>query len=82
MSDPESKYMGIPLTAVIDRFEEDRAVLRFQDGQELTIPKDRLTGSMNESSSVRVYVMDDAIDQKRREDLAKSILNELLVDAA
>jgi len=82
MSDIESKYMGIPLQAVIDRIEHGSAVLRFADGQELSLPIQSLVGGMREGSSVKVYVLDDAIDQQRREELAKSILNEVLADAS
>lgn len=82
MSDVESKYMGVPLQAVIDRFEGEKAVLKLEDDQELVVAKEKLPSAMREGSSVRVYLIDDEIDRLRREDLAKSILNELLSNAS
>lgn len=79
--DVESKYLGIPLRAVIDRIEGDVAVLRFEDSQEFSIARQSLVNGISEGSSVKVYILDDKIDQQRREDLAKSILNEVLGDA-
>lgn len=79
--DFESKFMGVKLSAVVDRIEEGKAVLRFEDGQELAVPSEKLPHDAKEGSSLGVYLLNDELDRTRREDLAKAVLNELLTDA-
>lgn len=81
MQDLESKFMGLQLKAVVDRIENGKATVRFEDGQELVISADKLPEKITEGSSVSVYLLSDEIDRQRREDLAKAVLNELLKDA-
>jgi hypothetical protein len=66
------------LTVVIDRFERGRAVLKFEDGQELILPKRKLPGKIKEGSVLHfeLYRAEDA--EKRRQDIAKYLLEEIL----
>ena len=66
------------LIAVVDRFERGRAVLRFEDNQELILPKRKLPAKIKEGSvlNFEIYRAEDA--EKRREDIARYLLEEIL----
>ena len=62
----------------IDRFEDDKAVLKLADGQELIWPRAHLPGSAKEGTAVKLKLLTDIGEVVEREELAKSILNEIL----
>jgi sorbitol-specific phosphotransferase system component IIA len=66
------------LTATIDRFERGRVVLRFEDGQELILPKRKLPSKIKEGSVLHCefYRAEDA--EKRKEQIARYLLEEIL----
>ncbi|HEY1074530.1 MAG TPA: DUF3006 domain-containing protein [Patescibacteria group bacterium] len=66
------------LTATIDRFERGRAVLVFDDGQELILPKRKLPGKIQEGSVLfcEIYPAEDA--EIRKENIARYLLKEIL----
>jgi len=66
------------LKAVIDRFEEEIAVLKFDDGQTLNIAIDFLPEDAGEGNVLDVSFGDDKTESGAREQHAKSILNEIL----
>ncbi len=65
------------LKAAIDRFEGNFAVLRYGEG-EILWPKDKLFEGAAESDTVVLVLKSDKDATKDREDLAKSLLNEVL----
>ena len=62
------------LTAVVDRFERGQAVLRFEDGQELILPKRKLPSKIKEGSVIQCELYRAADAEKRREDIARYLL--------
>ncbi len=66
-----------PLTATLDSFEGDIAVLIFDDGQRLTVPKQNLPG-FSEGDVISVSFLNDIDSQAQREKVLKGILNEVI----
>jgi len=66
------------LTAVIDRFEEEKAVLKLESNQTLIIHIDYLPEGAKEGSVLQVFFELEEAEGKKREKQAKEILNELL----
>ncbi len=71
---------SVPLTATIDHFENGLAVLEFDHNQTLTIPKKYLPKSASEGDVVQIEFLTDALATKRRENLARAMLEEILKD--
>lgn len=65
------------MKAILDRFEESSAVLLI-DGQELIVPRTELPKDIKEGAVVFLLVCENPSEEKAREKLAKSILNEIL----
>lgn len=65
------------LTATLDRFEEDDAVLVLDDGQQLRVNKDYIIG-FSEGDTVTLNFFNDADAQGQREKILKGILNEVI----
>lgn len=65
---------------VIDRFEENRAVIMLDDGQEIIWPISELPDGLTEGEAVRIVLYTKEEDRNDREKLAKAILNEILKD--
>ena len=63
--------------AVIDRFENDLAVIKI-DGAEVLWPKDELPKSFHEGEAIVFQILADHEADKDREQRAKDLLNELL----
>ena len=66
------------MRAILDRFEENKAVLRTDDGQELTVSKTELPKGAKEGTAFFLLFSESASEEEAREKLAKSILNEIL----
>jgi len=67
--------MNIKLT--IDRFEEEKAVLKTEDGISIVWPKDKLPKESHEGM-ILIFNINDANAEKNDQKLAKDILNEIL----
>lgn len=65
------------LKAIVDRFEEGKAVLIFSDSQKLVISKDLLPKNCQEGSEIKLY-FDLFESEESKRSLAKSLLNEIL----
>ena len=65
-------------SATIDRFENGYAILRTEDKLEIQMPKSKLPKEAKEGSLVRFEIYLDAEGTKRKEELAKEILNQIL----
>ena len=75
----EKNYEGENfIKAVIDRFENRKAVLKTDDGQELLWPIKNLPDDVQEGTVVRIVIKTNQTDQEEREKIAKTLLNEIL----
>lgn len=66
------------LEAVIDRIEEEVAVLHLEGGQELKVPISKLPNEVGEGDVVYLEVRRDKEATASRAAAAKEMLNELL----
>jgi len=66
------------LTAILDRYEADQAVLKFDDGQVLNVDKNLLFSDYKEGDIIILFFSKDKNLQIARENLAKNILDKLL----
>jgi len=67
---------------VIDRIEENKAVIKLDDGQQVIWPVSDLPEGLTEGDSLRLVILTAEEDGDAREKLAKQILNEILKDQA
>lgn len=66
------------LSATIDRFEGEQAVLIFSDGQQLIISRADLPGSAAEGQVIYLHLTLDQAQTAIQDNLAKSLLKEIL----
>lgn len=66
------------LTAIIDRFENDLAVLEFSHNQTLTVSKKYLPKEIKAGDALQIELLSNAQLTNRKKNLAKAILEELL----
>lgn len=62
----------------IDRFENEKAVLKTEDGETIVWPKNMLPAGAKEGMILAFTVIGDEEKEKNKKELAKDILNELL----
>lgn len=65
-------------SAVIDRLEEDQAVLKFPNDQTLNVPIDFLPEEAKEGSVLDIFFGENFINQEKKENQVKDLLNEIL----
>ena len=63
---------------VIDRFEEDKAILKTEDNQTIIWPKAKLPAGLKEGAALTVAMVNDKIKSEEDQKLAKDILNEII----
>lgn len=68
--------MLIKLT--IDRFEEDKAVLKTEENETIIWPKSKLPKNLNEGAKLLFLITNNKEEEKLGKQLAKDILNEIL----
>jgi len=68
--------MLIKLT--IDRFEEDKAVLKTEENETIIWPKNKLPKNLNEGAKLLFLITNNKEEEKLGKQLAKDILNEIL----
>ncbi len=66
------------LKATIDRFEQGLAVLEFDHNQTLTVARRYLPKSAKEGDVVNVELITDMLATKRKKNLARAMLEEIL----
>jgi hypothetical protein len=66
------------ITLTVDRFEEDKAVLKTEDGQSIIWPKDQLPDNAHEGMVLNFAISDNKVAEKNNRQIAKDILNEIL----
>ncbi|MFA4833650.1 MAG: DUF3006 domain-containing protein [Patescibacteria group bacterium] len=62
----------------IDRFEDEKAVLKTEKGETIIWPKDKLPAEAKESAVLIFSIRGDKEKENDKKGLAKDILNELL----
>lgn len=70
------------IKAVIDRLEENFAVLKTEDGQEVLWPVKDLSKEAKEGAAVRLILSTDESDEEERKKIAKTLLNEILQNSS
>lgn len=66
------------LKGTLDRFEENKAVIKTEDGQQILWPKENLSEDIKEGSAVDIVIFNEEAEQIQREKMAKTLLNEIL----
>lgn len=66
------------MTCVIDNLDENKAVLKFDDGQKLTVSIDCLPDETEEGGVMSVFFGRSIEETQDREAKAKNILNQIL----
>jgi len=66
------------IEVVLDRFEEDKAVLITKEGKEIIMPKQLLGSEINPKESLWLQLSADAAATEKNADLAKNMLNEII----
>ena len=66
------------INGTIDRFEDGAAIIKTQDGQTLKWPKENLPHDYKAGHAVTLLIKNSENDQAQREQMAKTILNQLL----
>lgn len=66
------------LKAKIGKIDGDRAFIALTDGQQFTIPLESIHGTPKSDSDLRILISTGSADQPETQDLARSILNELI----
>lgn len=69
-------FMNIKLT--IDRFEEDKAVLIADNGEQIIWPKNKLPEGIREGAVLVYDIRTDAEAEEEKRKTAKDLLNEIL----
>ena len=70
--------MSNHLEGFIDRFEEQYAVVRLSDGQEIDWPLQNLPEDIAEGEAIRIYIKENGEKEEENAGRAKEILNEIL----
>lgn len=66
------------ITAVVDRIEGNKAVLKLDDGQSLLWSMDNWPSEAGEGTAVKLVLMTNKDEEAEREKIAKAVLNEIL----
>lgn len=62
----------------IDRFENEKAVLKTEDGATMIWPKNKLPANLKEGAVIIFTIFSEPELEKNKKKLAKDILNEIL----
>lgn len=65
---------------VIDRIEEDKAIIKLDDGQQVIWPASDIPEGLTEGDNLRLVLYTASDDTAEREEMAKAILNKILKD--
>jgi len=68
------------MNGVIDRIEEQRAVIKLDDGQQVIWPASELPERLTEGDNLRLVLSTVGDVTAEREEMAKAVLNKILKD--
>ncbi len=66
------------LSGTLDRIEEDKAVIRLDDGQEIFWAREKLPQNVKEGELVRIKLFTSDTESEEREKIARKLLEEIL----
>lgn len=66
------------LQGAVDRFENGQAVIKLNDGQELLWPKSKLPANIKQGAVIKITLLTQKKQEQAQQEMAKSLLNELL----
>lgn len=66
------------MKVIIDRFENNKAVIKFKDGESFLFPIKYLKEGVTEGDTLDLSFSKDKLETSKQENLAKDILNEIL----
>ncbi len=72
-----AKNINGTLECTVDRFENGFAVLEFPKKQHITVAKKYLPRALKEGDVLKVEFLTDALASRRREHLARALLEEI-----
>jgi hypothetical protein len=72
------EYSNNALFGIIDRFEDDQAVVRLENGQEIFWLKKYLPPQVKEGDVLKIKAVSAPLEAQDRQALAKKILGEIL----
>ena len=65
------------ISGVIDRFEGDLAIIKFDDGQEIHWPKNKIPQEYAKGSAIKLAIHTEQDEEEERTKLARTLLNEI-----
>jgi len=68
------------MNGIIDRFEENKAVIKLDDGQQVIWPASELPERLTEGDNLRLVLSTVGDVTAEREEMAKAVLNKILKD--
>ncbi len=68
------------MNGVIDRFEENKVVIKLDDGQQVIWPASELPERLTEGDNLRLVLSTVGDGTAEREEMAKAVLNKILKD--
>jgi len=66
------------LNGTIDRFEENQAIIKLENGTTLLWPKEKIPDNLKEGELIKLLMQSDKTETNKQEETAKNILNEIL----
>ena len=66
------------LEGIIDRFEEEYAVIKLEDGQTIDWPLGNLPEDLGEGEAIKISIKNNTAAEEKQNNQAKEILNTLL----
>jgi hypothetical protein len=70
--------MPTPVSARIEAVENERLLLKTQDGQTLSVPSSYVYGPVTVGNVVRLFIVSQSADGVGDETLSQAMINELL----
>ncbi len=70
--------MTLVIKATLDRFEDGKAVIKTEDGQEIIWPTNKLPEEITAGNSLSITISSNIDKTSAKEGLAKNMLNEIL----
>ena len=74
----KNKIKTMRIKVIVDRFENDKAVLIAKDKNQIIWPKNKLPENTGEGTVLNIDISDNKENTEKNQALAKEILNEIL----
>jgi|GEM_PF-572429 hypothetical protein len=77
MTNNSKSPIKLSLSGTIDRLENNKAIIKTEDGQLLNWPINILPGDTTEGEAVELCLCSDKAETFNKESIAKAVLNEI-----